>query len=267
MLRRTVLVAVVVSAALAASASSDRSFYQNAREMARAAATNPRGPRPDVQAQAANETFNVIQVVTPSGAVAAAALPDASGNGAVAVYKGAVPTSSPRVIVGVSDLGAGGIVVFDQAGAPKYVLDGDSGLVSASADLAEAFPAIEPAPAGSVMVIDPGKPGHLRVSRQPYDRRVAGVISGARNYQPGITLGALGKPESQARVTLTGTVYCLATNLNGPIRAGDLLTTSLVPGHAMRATVPEASRGAILGKAMEDLQGERGYVLILASLQ
>jgi hypothetical protein len=35
----------------------------------------------------------------------------------------------------------------------------------------------------------------------------------------------------------------------------------------MRVTNPEAARGAILGKAMDDLNGERGLVMILASLQ
>jgi hypothetical protein len=62
-------------------------------------------------------------------------------------------------------------------------------------------------------------------------------------------------------------VYCLATNANGAIRAGDLLTTSAVPGHAMKATERAAAQGAILGKAMEDLKGDRGLILALASLQ
>jgi hypothetical protein len=66
---------------------------------------------------------------------------------------------------------------------------------------------------------------------------------------------------------LTGTAYCLATNANGAIKAGDLLTTSAVPGHAMKVTDYEAARGAILGKALEDLKGDKGHVLILASLQ
>jgi hypothetical protein len=68
-------------------------------------------------------------------------------------------------------------------------------------------------------------------------------------------------------VTLTGTVYCRASNVNGPIRAGDLLTTSSVSGHAMRVTDVAAAHGAILGKALQDLEGERGLVMIRASLQ
>jgi hypothetical protein len=158
-------------------------------------------------------------------------------------------------------------VLFNKDGIPKIALDGDAGLVTLAADLAEAFPATEVAPAGSVMVIDPDHPGRLRISSQAYDRRVAGVVAGARGYRSAITLGGLGSPEGRASVTLSGTVYCLATSANGPIRVGDLLTTSAVPGHAMRATDPEASRGAILGKAMESLDGPRGHIMVLASLQ
>ena len=55
--------------------------------------------------------------------------------------------------------------------------------------------------------------------------------------------------------------------MNGPIRAGDLLTTSTVSGHAMRATDNGRVHGAIVGKALDDLHGERGLVMILASLQ
>jgi hypothetical protein len=74
-------------------------------------------------------------------------------------------------------------------------------------------------------------------------------------------------PEGRQAVTLSGTAYCLASNANGAIKAGDLLTTSGVPGHAMKVTDYEAARGAILGKALEDLKGDKGHVLILASLQ
>ena len=117
------------------------------------------------------------------------------------------------------------------------------------------------------MAIDPERPGALRLARTAYDRRVAGVASGANDYRPGITLNAASAEPNRVTVTLTGTVYCLASSVNGTVRAGDLLTSSSVPGYAMRAGDSDAARGAILGKALEDLRGERGLVLILASLQ
>jgi len=169
-------------------------------------------------------------------------------------------------VVSVQD--AGQVFVTDQSGKVKYIMDGLSGFATVTGDIAEAFPADRSAvPAGSVMAIDPLRPGALRVADSPYDRRVAGVAAGANDYQPGMTLRGLADIDNKVPMTLTGTVYCLATNANGPVRAGDLLTTSAVPGHAMRVTDHEAARGAVVGKAMEDLKGERGLILVLASLQ
>ena len=48
---------------------------------------------------------------------------------------------------------------------------------------------------------------------------------------------------------------------------GDLLTTSDVPGHAMKVVDSGKAQGAVLGKAMTRLEGGRGLVLVLVSLQ
>ncbi len=57
------------------------------------------------------------------------------------------------------------------------------------------------------------------------------------------------------------------TNENGRIRPGDLLTTSSIPGAAMRSTDALRANGAVLGKAMTRLEGESGLVLVLVNLQ
>lgn len=191
------------------------------------------------------------------------------GNGAVAWGNttGVTEVAGIKGLAGVMPTGSGFLAVRNTASTTSWLIDGNAGLQSVAGDLAEAFPAAAAVEAGSVMVIDPESPGALRPSSLPYDRRVAGVASGANDYTPGITLRGLADIKNKVPVTLTGTVYCLASNSNGPIRAGDLLTTSAVAGHAMKATDAEASRGAILGKAMEDLQGDKGRILILASLQ
>jgi hypothetical protein len=178
---------------------------------------------------------------------------------------GITATVGIKGLAGVSPTNSGYLAVRNSASTNAFMLDGNAGLLSVAADLAEAFPAPLVA-AGSVMVLDPLHPGALLMSSTPYDRRVAGVASGAKDYRPAITLGAL-DPARKLPVTLSGTTYCLATRANGAIHVGDLLTTSAIPGHAMRATDARASQGAILGKAMEDLRGERGPILILASLQ
>lgn len=217
--------------------------------------------------QEARDAFDEVAIVNSAGAVVVALGSDEVEDGAV-VWANRTGIDAPKGILLVSDQDAGRVAVFDTAGQPRFMLDGNLGLVSASADLAEVFPTEGgPAAPGSVMSIDPERPGAVRVSRTPYDRRVAGVVSGARDYRPGITLNAGEQSRGGATLTLTGTVYCRVNDANGPVRAGDLLTSSAVPGHAMRAGDSAAARGAIVGKALEDLRGERGEILILASLQ
>jgi hypothetical protein len=141
--------------------------------------------------------------------------------------------------------------------------------ITGGADLAEPFDikgsqALEP---GSVVVIDEAETGALKVSTASYDTRVAGVISGAGGIKTGLTLSQKGVIEGGQNVALSGRVYVRATASNGTIRPGDLLTTSLVPGLAMKATDGEKMRGAILGKAMSTLEAGEGLVLVLVSLQ
>jgi len=68
-------------------------------------------------------------------------------------------------------------------------------------------------------------------------------------------------------VALTGRVYVRAEVSGGAIEPGDLLTTSAVPGHAMKASDYDRSRGATLGKAMSRLAEGRGLVLMLVQPQ
>ena len=69
-------------------------------------------------------------------------------------------------------------------------------------------------------------------------------------------------------VALAGRVYCNVDATEQAVQAGDLLTTSTTPGHAMKATDYDRARGAILGKAMQKLeQGQKGQILVLVTLQ
>ncbi|MBS1791693.1 MAG: hypothetical protein JST85_28545 [Acidobacteria bacterium] len=122
--------------------------------------------------------------------------------------------------------------------------------------------------AGMVVSIDAASPGKLRLSTRAYDRRVAGVISGAGAVKPGLVMGQQGSvADGNQPVAISGRVYCWVDTAYGAIRPGDLLTTSPVPGHAMKATNHAKAQGAILGKAMTELKSGRGLVLILVTLQ
>lgn len=142
--------------------------------------------------------------------------------------------------------------------------------IHGGADLAEPFPMSNNGneiPQGAVVVIDEANPGHLKISEQPYDSRVAGVVSGANGIHPGIQLQQEGVLEGGKNVALTGRVYVQADTSNGAIKPGDLLTTSRLPGHAMRVSDHAKAQGAILGKAMTGLSDGKGMVLVLVTLQ
>jgi hypothetical protein len=122
--------------------------------------------------------------------------------------------------------------------------------------------AVEP---GTVMVLDDN--GKLKPSSLPYDRRVAGVVSGARDLKPGLILGRLGGRPGRLPVALIGKVYCRADAGPAPIRVGDLLTTADRSGCAMRALDPVRAFGAVIGKALRPLPSGQNLIPILVALQ
>jgi hypothetical protein len=141
--------------------------------------------------------------------------------------------------------------------------------IRGGSDLAEKFAVedrtgIEP---GTLLVIDENNPGKLKISDSSYDLKVAGIVSGAGGIQPGLTLQQEGLMDGDVSVAIAGRVYVKAEAVSGPIKPGDLLTTSHIPGHAMKAADRERAQGAIIGKAMSALPGGTGLVLVLVNLQ
>jgi hypothetical protein len=155
----------------------------------------------------------------------------------------------------------------DQAYMHLYV---SSITITGGSDLAEPFrisKAKQPVVEGDVVVIDDAHPGQLKLTDQPYDTRVAGVVSGANGIHPGIQMQQQGLLDGGKNVALTGRVYVQADTSNGPIKPGDMLTTSGTPGRAMKVTDHGRAQGAILGKAMSSLNDGQGMVLVLVTLQ
>lgn len=137
--------------------------------------------------------------------------------------------------------------------------------LSENFDVAAGARAVDP---GSVVSIDPAAPGALCLSTEAYDRRVAGIVSGADGVKPGLLMGQKGTlADGEYPVALTGRVYCKVDASFGAVEPGDLLTTSPTPGHAMKVTDHDKAQGAILGKAMTALEAGQGTVLVLVSLQ
>jgi hypothetical protein len=136
------------------------------------------------------------------------------------------------------------------------------------ADLAEKFPTSEALEPGTVVEIDPDNPGQLRKARGAYNKRVAGVVAGANGLSKGIVLGNLEGSENHTPIAMSGRVWVYADATHEAIEPGDLLTTSDMPGHAMKASDPTRAHGAVIGKAMTRLEkGKTGMVLVLVNLQ
>ncbi|GMU35504.1 MAG: hypothetical protein AMXMBFR20_33750 [Planctomycetia bacterium] len=135
------------------------------------------------------------------------------------------------------------------------------------ADLAEKFLTSDKVEPGMVVEIDPDNAGKLRQSRGAYNRRVAGVVSGAGKLPAGAILGNLPGHEDAPPIALSGRVWVHCDTSNGVIEPGDLLTTSDTPGQAMKVADYPCAQGAIIGKAMTGLADGRGLVLVLVSLQ
>ena len=147
----------------------------------------------------------------------------------------------------------------------KLSVGGD--IVLANADCAEDFDiaSLQKLEPGTVMVID--SEGALRESDRAYDKRVAGVISGAGNFKPGIVLDKQESSKNRMPIALLGKVYCKVDAQYGAIEVGDLLTTSLTSGHAMKTNDPLKAFGAVIGKALRSLEEGQGLIPILIALQ
>lgn len=140
--------------------------------------------------------------------------------------------------------------------------------VRGGADITEPFRATAgPWEPGHVMVINPDDPGAIRRSSRAYDSTVAGVVSGAGGIRSGLSLYQEDRLDGGVPLALSGRVYAWADASAGAIRPGDLLTTSDVPGHAMKVSEPGRATGAILGKSLTALDSGTGLVLILVALQ
>jgi hypothetical protein len=117
-------------------------------------------------------------------------------------------------------------------------------------DLAETYPSkdntLEP---GDVVVVDPEHGEYVKRSEDSYQGSVVGIVS----TDPGILLGGYGIQESRFGddpkypIALAGRIPTKVSTENGPIKPGDPLTSSSIPGVAMKAKKP----GQVIAKALE----------------
>jgi len=165
----------------------------------------------------------------------------------------------------------GNVGIGTRTPAAKFHVAGDvrvDGNIGAKyQDIAEWVPTPISLPAGTVVMIDPVEGKRVIATSQPYDTRIAGVVSS----QPGIILGEAGN--DKIKVAHSGRVKTKADAQYGAIKTGDLLVSSGTSGYAMRSTPVDVNGismhrpGTIIGKALEPLADGRGEILVLVTLQ
>ncbi len=137
-------------------------------------------------------------------------------------------------------------ITFEQAGIGTVGMirgDGSTGIryeTSGTSDFAEYLKKDENQNIeyGSVLCID--EKGFVYPCKE--NGNVTGVASAHPSFLGGNNLG-----NKSIAVGLSGVVLTKVSNINGFIKPGDLLTTSSIPGTAMKATKP----GIVVGRALE----------------
>jgi hypothetical protein len=119
---------------------------------------------------------------------------------------------------------------------------------------------------GTVMAL--GDKGELVPCTGPYEKKVVGVVAGAGSFRTGIIMDKQ-EPSAARRqpIALVGKVFCKVDANYAAIEVGDLLTSSAMHGHAMKASDPMRAFGAVIGKAMAPLSEGVGLIPILIALQ
>ena len=127
----------------------------------------------------------------------------------------------------------------------QWVLAAGATLNSSYADIAEYYATDFAYGPGTVLVFD--GPAEVTTTSAENDTKLAGVVSTNPAY---IMNQALDK--NKVCIALQGRVPC---KVIGPVRKGDLLTTSIMPGYAIATVTPAI--GAIVGKSLEnnEIQG------------
>jgi hypothetical protein len=118
---------------------------------------------------------------------------------------------------------------------------------------------------GDVLVIDPKAPGKFLRANQAYSTLVAGIYS----TKPG-TVGrrqTTAKSPDEIPMAVVGIVPIKVSTENGPIKPGDLLVASSTLGRAMKGTDRSKMLGAVVGKALGNLDSGTGVIEVLVTLQ
>lgn len=208
--------------------------------------------------------------VNDTGSSAAALYAQTNGSGPVFV------ANSQKIPTGVAARIPYDIALFQHAGQNVARINGDgkgffnAGTQNSGADLAEAFDVVglrdgyEP---GDVLVIATSGDRAVEKSSVPYSRLVAGVYA----TKPGVLLTEESIDADLSDKVPMGVVGVIPTKVcdeGGPIRRGDFLVTSSRPGYAMKGDPGKVTIGTVIGKALEEFDGDdEGMIRVLVNVK
>ena len=119
------------------------------------------------------------------------------------------------------------------------------------ADLAEKYSADAEYQPGTVVSF--GGDAEITLSDTDADRRIAGVVS----TQPAYSMNSGLESEFTVMVALTGRVPC---SVVGSVRKGDMMVAA---GNGQARAEANPAVGTVIGKALEDFDGESGVIEVV----
>jgi hypothetical protein len=188
-------------------------------------------------------TANTVTTAAQANITSVGTLTSLTVSGAITVNSGGAVTAIVNgASTGVGNIGSASTTfntVFAKATTAQY------------ADLAENYRADADYEPGTV--VEFGGTHEVTISTVDASPRVAGVIS----TQPAYLMNSHLEAEFVASVALMGRVPC---RVQGPVAKGDMLV-SAGNGHARSQTRPEP--GTVIGKALENFDGESGIIEVV----
>ncbi len=151
------------------------------------------------------------------------------------------------------DLACGANIGIKTVTVTKGIITGGVCTTNNLTDLAEQFNSTDSLVAAEVVTIDPSNNEYVKRTNGTYQTGLVGVVSTAPNM-------VLGEDNPGYPIALAGRVPVKVSNENGTIQPGDYLTSSSIPGVAMKAT----AAGPTIGKAMTTDDGS-GKVIIFVN--
>jgi len=179
-----------------------------------------------------------------------------------------IGTNAPSATLSVNSpsIASGNLFVLANNSVNKFRVDFGGNVFTAGtinsggADVAEEFKTLQYLKPGTVVVMGDSGYKSAKPSEKKNDKTVIGVVSD----NAGVIMGQINEA-SKAKIAMVGVVGVNVTNENGAIKKGDLLVTSDISGRAMRADNPQT--GTVIGKALEDFNGQEGNIKALINLQ